>query len=98
MELDSKNGLTLMPERGERIVRARSCRNKAGRGRFDMIAVTHPGGELLALTEPVEHPACFEHLYLGSSVLPSSRSLHFGTQNVRDELHAVADAKHGRNV
>ena len=78
--------------RGDRNGRSPRESHKAGRGLPHRVAVAHPGA--LGLAEALEDPAVLADLDGSWPVLALALRHNVAAENVRHELHAVADAEH----
>src|SRR4051812_49181375 len=98
MELDAVDRLRLVAHRGDRDARAR-CRDDVARRRYvDVVAMTHPRGQVIVRLESGEQTRRLTDVDLRPSILPPSAGDDLSTRDVRDELHAVAHAKHRRDI
>ena len=70
----------------------------AGRRRVDVVAVAHPRRHALAGVEAIEQPVGSRRPGARAAVLAPAGADHLAARQVRDELHAVADAEHRREV
>ena len=95
VELDAEEWFLPVLERGNRGVVAR-CRDLVPRRRdVHMVAVAHPHRSLLALPEPVEQPPA-RHGDVGATVFPARRGRHPPSRQLREDLHAIAEAQDRR--
>src|SRR5688572_25491627 len=97
MELYSEHGARAVPHAGDLHRRAAGRHLVTGRWRLDVVSMTHPHGDALAITKPIEEPVGLEDLELGASIL-SRPWRDFAALEMGDELHPVADPKHGCDV
>ena len=91
MKLDAEDALAVR-EGGHRRVAARGQGVESGRQLADMVAVTHPDGELGI--QAVEKSVRLPHREQRGAVLARMTRIDFAAEVVGDQLHAVADAEH----
>jgi hypothetical protein len=92
MELHPKDRSPFMLERADRIAVALGGDTVALWRLFDMIAMTHPGGDGLIWVEPGKESGWLHYLHLRPAVLPPVGADDFSALDVRNELHPIADA------
>src|SRR5207253_5783394 len=88
----------LVPESADRIAVTLRGDTVAFGWLLDMIAVTHPGRHGLVGRETSEQTLWLQYLHFGASVLAAIGANYLTAFDVRDQLHPVTNAEHGRDI